>query len=484
MSKLKLCHYSNMNLKTSAQLGTENQTCSNEVVYGENFNGTMLEHDEENAVLYATFDVDGIPIELIVNRTALWNYSEFDDGYNRTATLVSEVKTISNIGVPEIVTQTYSLDYRVMHEDFKVLLHTELTSNNTENYDIAYTGMGYAPKSNAPTLLSKEVIEFNTPISLSKHYFALSSVSQKFALLYERSDNEDLSQLSTGYLVMKNEAKHLSDIIDEHLSAFDKPILNCSSILLDAECDDVCSLACGTISAGVCLAGCAAFASGCTLGFPVCFGACSVGCGTVSGTFCTFLCNGLCGDEFDPIELGCNIACGGLCGLCPVAAQPMCLVCSYPCGVICEAILGLFVPEETYYVADIDWDGTGCDGGGYLGTPEFIIGSEEDQYFAHLHCSDYGDSAKIVGIMNEQASGHIELYGRDGPGGYYSDLYVFVSSDGVNWNQVGSVKTITQTSNYWIDIGTPQGSFQYIGVAGYDSANSVCLYIDAVRVTP
>jgi hypothetical protein len=88
--------------------------------------------------------------------------------------------------------------------------------------------------------------------------------------------------------------------------------------------------------------------------------------------------------------------------------------------------------------------------------------------------------------MNREAHGHIEIYGYSGPGGYYSDLYVYVSDDNQNWYQVGSMQTITATSPYWIDVGTYSGNFRYIKIVGYDSPDrwlSVCLWLDCVQVT-
>jgi len=83
--------------------------------------------------------------------------------------------------------------------------------------------------------------------------------------------------------------------------------------------------------------------------------------------------------------------------------------------------------------------------------------------------------------MNADAHGHIELYGYSAPG-YYSHLYVYVSSDYQNWDLVAS-KTITTTSPYWIDCGT-SGNFIYIYILVYDSGFSALLYVDSVRVTP
>ena len=125
------------------------------------------------------------------------------------------------------------------------------------------------------------------------------------------------------------------------------------------------------------------------------------------------------------------------------------------------------------------------EGGGWVDNAEYIMGSSNDGNFAHIHCPNSPDMAVIFGTMNTEASGHIEIYGKSGPGGYYSNLYVYVADEypSENWQFVNML-TITNTSPYWIDVGTPSGVFRYIAVVGYDSANSVCLYLDSVRVTP
>jgi len=92
----------------------------------------------------------------------------------------------------------------------------------------------------------------------------------------------------------------------------------------------------------------------------------------------------------------------------------------------------------------------------------------------------------IVGSIGWEATGHVYLYGYS-VWGFYSDLQVWVSNDYQNWDQVGYTQTITDTSPYWIDVGTPSGTFRYIAIVGYDSPErwlSVCLYLDSVRVTP
>jgi hypothetical protein len=82
--------------------------------------------------------------------------------------------------------------------------------------------------------------------------------------------------------------------------------------------------------------------------------------------------------------------------------------------------------------------------------------------------------------MNTASGGNICIRGWS-TSGYYSDLYVYVSNDNQNWVTVATL-CITQSSPYWITVGTVKSNFLYIAVAGYDSGNSVNLHLDAVRV--
>jgi len=131
-----------------------------------------------------------------------------------------------------------------------------------------------------------------------------------------------------------------------------------------------------------------------------------------------------------------------------------------------------WVTDTTYYVD-----------GGSVSNHENLAGSFPDGDFAHIYCGNPPDMAQIYGTMNREASGNVKVYGNS-YSGYYSDLYVFVSDDYENWDQVGSKVTVTATSPYWIDFGPSSGSFLYIVVVGYDSANSVKLDLDSIWVIP
>ena len=121
---------------------------------------------------------------------------------------------------------------------------------------------------------------------------------------------------------------------------------------------------------------------------------------------------------------------------------------------------------------------------GHVYNVEYVNGSYHDSNSAHIGCPNYPDRAEIVGVLNEEVvgGGQVEIYGYSHPGGYYSDMYVYVSSNQQDWVSVGNM-TITATSPYWIDVGTCGSSFRYIKIVGHDTYNSVALNIDCVRVT-
>jgi hypothetical protein len=154
----------------------------------------------------------------------------------------------------------------------------------------------------------------------------------------------------------------------------------------------------------------------------------------------------------------------------------------YPSVLYVDSVLVIPSPSQSsphYWVANTTYY---VDGGSVV-NHENLTGSFPDGDFAYIYCGNPPDMAQIYGSMNREASGQVEVYGKS-YSGYYSDLYVYVSDDYENWDQVGDKVTVTSTSPYWIDFGPSSGSFLYIAVVGYDNANSVKLYLDSVRVTP
>jgi hypothetical protein len=122
--------------------------------------------------------------------------------------------------------------------------------------------------------------------------------------------------------------------------------------------------------------------------------------------------------------------------------------------------------------------------GGIVNNHEYIQGSFYDGDCAQIYAPNYPDRADIIGTLNQEAvgGGRVEVYGYSYPE-YLSDMYVYVSNNGQDWYQVGSMKTITDSSPYWIDFGTYGSTFTYVRIVGHNSGNSVRLLLDCVRIT-
>ena len=131
-----------------------------------------------------------------------------------------------------------------------------------------------------------------------------------------------------------------------------------------------------------------------------------------------------------------------------------------------------------YSVSSIS--GTTNYGAGNANSANNLIGNQDGAY-ANLWGGNPGDGGNIVGVMNAASGGNIYIYGYS-TSGYYSDLYVYVSTDNQHWTQIGNALRITQSTPYWISIGSYMGDFSYIAVAGYDTGYSVNLHLDAVKV--
>jgi hypothetical protein len=136
--------------------------------------------------------------------------------------------------------------------------------------------------------------------------------------------------------------------------------------------------------------------------------------------------------------------------------------------------------SEQYWVYDADK----YEDGGTVYNLEYINGSYHDGNSATIYCPEYQDRADIIGTLNKEAvgGGNIEIYGCSYPGGYLSNMTVYVSNNGEDWYYVNH-KLITATSPYWIDMGTYGSSFCYVRIVGYRSAFCVRLLLDCVRVT-
>ncbi|MEM3378692.1 MAG: hypothetical protein QW674_07095 [Candidatus Bathyarchaeia archaeon] len=124
----------------------------------------------------------------------------------------------------------------------------------------------------------------------------------------------------------------------------------------------------------------------------------------------------------------------------------------------------------------------GTYGYGSVYNPSYIIGAPNGQY-TRIYGGNPGDGGYVQGNMNAPSGGYIYAYAYS-VAGYYSDLYVYVSNDNQNWNLVGETyHRISSSSPSWVYVGQALSTFRYIIVVGYDTGNSVNLYVDAIRVS-
>ena len=125
-------------------------------------------------------------------------------------------------------------------------------------------------------------------------------------------------------------------------------------------------------------------------------------------------------------------------------------------------------------------------GHGSVNNPNGLIGSAPDGSYVQLYGGDYGDGGHIVGQLNTAASGNIWVYAYSG-NGYYTHFYTFVSyNNNYDWTQT-KVQTVVGNGGggQWINCGSYNGNFRYVGLAGYDdNGMSASIYIDAVQIRP
>ena len=387
----------------------------------------MLEESENHTLLLIAEEVNGMAIEYTVDRTLLWRYTEAKHEFNRTITFTSIIDTREDES-----TQIFRLYDNVQHKDYNLTLFTILSPLDSETYNTSVTVMNYAPAGKTE-ITSSEWVDFNKPLTLSQLYDALGKVADELAKDYKKSKDENLRQFAKRYDTMANEAKLLSNIVKTNLPEYNKYILENTAIIMD---DWLACILCAAV-------------------FYIAIGAtCAAACG------CTAL-------------MGCGIC-----------LQILALEEYWSNGVtyMCEEILGCWgenQPTYRYLTGTSEYEYYSI-----INNHEYLRGSAIDSNNAQIYCPNPPSMGQIIGTFNEEyVHGLLQIYGKTAPGGYLSDLYVYVSTDNQNWDYVG-YQQITSTSPYWIDFGYVEDCFKYIAIVGYNSGYSVNLYLDCVRVTP
>ena len=388
---------------------------------------TVIEESDNHTLLLISEEVDGTVIEYTINRTLIWRYTEAKQKFNRTITFTSIIDTREDES-----TQIFRLYDTVQHKDYNLTLFTILSPLDSETYNTSVTVMSYAPVGKTE-MLSVEWVDFNKPLTLSQLYDALGKVADELAKDYKKSKDEDLRQFAKRYDTMANEAKLLSNTVKTNLAEYNKNILKNTALILD---DWLACILCAAV-------------------FYIAIGAtCAAACG----------CTALTG-----------------CGIC---LQILALEQYWSNGVtyVCEEIVGCWTwgqPTYRYLTGTSKYEYYSI-----INNHEYLRGSSIDGNYAQIYCPNPPSMGQIIGTFNEEyVHGLLQIYGKTAPGGYLSDLYVYVSTDNQNWDYIG-FRRITSTSPYWIDLGYVEDCFKYVAIVGYDSGYSVNLYLDCVRVTP
>jgi phage shock protein E len=404
----------------------QSQACSGNCASA-NTNVTVLEESENSQVVLIVEEVNGTTVESIFNNTILWRYVENESEFNRTITFSSIAITAN-----EITIQLFRLQDRVQHKDYNLTLTTPLVPLDSQTYNSSYTVLNYAPVGKT-TIQSLENVFFNKSATLSQLYATLAKVAKELGKDYAKSEDNSLTVFAERYYNMASEAKLLSGIVKNQLQEYDKNIINSAAIIMD-----------DWLYCKLCETGCQ---------FAV-FASCYAVCSCLGGWACTF----------------CYAA-----SQIPYAPWWGCYsVCHYVLD--CEGTGGTpayHYVEDQYVFVD----------GGTCMNPQYIEGSSNDGNYAYMFCGGYGDMVQIIGTVEQEGThGGISIYGHTYPG-IPSDLYVYTSYDGNNWNFAGST-TVGNIYSNWIDFDYVTECFNYIAIVGYNSGDVVALWLDSVRITP
>ena len=110
------------------------------------------------------------------------------------------------------------------------------------------------------------------------------------------------------------------------------------------------------------------------------------------------------------------------------------------------------------------------------------MGTQNDGQYAELmNLGPYDLYGWITAAMNQPALGEVYVYGYGtGPN---SPLYVYTSSDGINWNLL-SVISVDQESPGWIDLGLCNSTFNYIEFSAQYGDGYHNIFLNTVAVYP
>jgi hypothetical protein len=206
-------------------------------------------------------------VEVIASGKLLWRWVKSGGKENRSAYLY-QVELVS----ANITLHYYMLTYSVRALDYNLTIATQLIPANESFYNYSFTYVVYMPKEKR--VVSLEIVKFNTSVTLSQLYQALSRVAKELRHIYQTSSNTTIRSLKDWYLTIEKELDLLAKLVEKELPQYNKPVIHSIAIITDdwisclichALFDVVCHLI--TIIAGevlcptTCITTCAIFAA-------------------------------------------------------------------------------------------------------------------------------------------------------------------------------------------------------------------------------
>jgi rhodanese-related sulfurtransferase len=219
-------------LQTGAPPCTQNNPCSSSGSLF-TYQSTVLEQNGTYALFDITINLNGTIFEFAVARSLLWSWNEDADGYNRSASFTSMDITGQNS-----FTRFYILGYLVQGPTYNLTIQSVLTPLNLEAYNTSFTTISCMPGDKSG-VTSFEFISLNSSVTLSSQYAMLGMVARTMGNLYAESQDKNLTGLAPNYYHMNEEARSLSELVENQLSTYDHEISRSGAILTDA-CTSQC----------------------------------------------------------------------------------------------------------------------------------------------------------------------------------------------------------------------------------------------------
>ncbi|XES78315.1 MAG: rhodanese-like domain-containing protein [Candidatus Bathyarchaeia archaeon] len=194
---------------------------------------TPLYEGADYTVTMVTYELNGTLLEFTITESVLWHYSNNTNG-------VSEAANFSMITITSNVAslQYYSLDYLLQHAEYNFTIATNLTPLDAKTYNSSVTIVNFVPVE-ASKILSLDLAEINSTVTLSQLYNTLDEVATKIGQAYikegQKNNEAKLEQLGQNYQLMATELSRFSRIVQEQLPQYDKEILNNLAVLIDPE---------------------------------------------------------------------------------------------------------------------------------------------------------------------------------------------------------------------------------------------------------